>query len=681
MALNTSNHLWSSTKVKLQDATERYTRLNFLDCSSNQDNLYNFMKRNLYKTTQESQMHTSFENTRPLVPHILNHSLQIRLRRRRLRGIPSLLIPLQAKIEHLLPNRRRVVLRVRGGLQILDEHLPPGHIVRGHKTRPGLRCVITDLTRRSPQGDLVTGVVLVERREALVTVGPGACAVDPGRETEVGVCVEHLVHVVEKVGHVLALVAELGGRGIRPLVGGDQVLVHGDEGVGHHLAGDVDHVEFEGGVGPQGVLVFGGAVHQLPGVHEHGRVVVQGCGVVAGSAEEACDVGLQFEDGFGHGDGGCEVGVVVYGCPHDVPSLVSLFGDETGARVSAGHPVVEVLGGVDGSLGPGLVEHEVVDDFVSFLTLHRQTVADHRGGLEAGIGCVLGDVHDLTVQTHVATEVVQLTPHPGLAEVRVGALPLWGRLRVEVDDEHIRVVLDTGQISLDTLVVPERGVGVEQPALHQPDGLGVGGLHTLPSAVGHVVKVGGITGVRVVLVVLIQGPDVSHVAIGSLLLMNEAALELREVAVERLKEGIIGVLNWEACPLGALHHTGVGHNAGDVVRNEASECGQHWGHAQIDHTLHNLFLQGKLVINPLLGQVSAPGALAIAKSVPSLEGRTTEEGCNLCVGETNLMEYIDHDLLRANPGERQVHAAKSHPVQLKLPVLPRPESTGVGESH
>ena len=75
---------------------------------------------------------------------------------------------------------------------------------------------------------------------------------------------------------------------------------------------------------------------------------------------------------------------------------------------------------------------------------------------------------------------MQLKPNPRLAVQTTSPLPLRLRLAKEVQDQQIRVG-DAAEVRGDTVVRPEVRGRVEEPALREPDGLGIGGFEARQS--------------------------------------------------------------------------------------------------------------------------------------------------------------------------------------------------------
>ena len=67
--------------------------------------------------------------------------------------------------------------------------------------------------------------------------------------------------------------------------------------------------------------------------------------------------------------------------------------------------------------------------------------------------------------------------------------------------------------------------------------------------------------------------------------------------------------------------------------------------------MNDLFLQIKLLVDPCLGKITVPGALHIAKAIPGLKGRATEESDNLGIIKAAFTEHFENNFLLANPSK------------------------------
>ncbi len=327
----------------------------------------------------------------------------------------------------------------------------------------------------------------------------------------------------------------------------------------------------------------------------------------------------------------------------------------------AADPGVEVRRIAPGEVGEELEEHAVVVD-----RLHRQAEAGGWTGRgERGLELVPGpgQVGD---RVAAPAEVEQPAPLPGPAGEAVLPRPDRRVLGPEVEDEQ--GVMGHGiEEGPHPLTGPVVRLVRERPGLQDPDGVRLGGAeaaHQLPRyAGGEVVVLVGRRGLdeRV-------GRDVGDGA-------EPLLLDPHHLGGEPGEPWVVGVEEPGGVVLPLTRPRRV---RSETVRHVPGEAGEHRRHAQRAHPLDDPPPEPSAPLEVVGGELD-PVAVAAAHVLERQVERFAEEAQDgLVVAAEAAVDVGQHGLVA---GQRQRHgdAVQRHPVDLALPVRPRPVRRGVAE--
>jgi len=570
-----------------------------------------------------------------------------------------------------------VLARGDGSDNVLHEHAPAVVVVITIETIPALAGIIVDVTVRTPHGELVAGVELVEISLSLVGTSKSTGIRDPLTKEVVVVGGKKVVHVLDELESLGSSVLD-GGK-ILGLDGGIEVVETKSELVGENVHTEIDNIVAEGiNLGSaEGSNVVG--KKELPGVPEvvkTARDATVGDGLAERIDAEGVAVNeivdlrniLNIADVVGRS---AEDDLL-----KDHPSVLDFAALADGLTITTLDVVIEPLTRRDGLIAPALLEHSLVHDVVLADGFHSDTDTVH--SVVAALTTVevrlSKDVRKITPHTRVATKVVKHAPDPLLAVVVVLAAEDGAVLSEQVEEDHT-VIGHTRKVSLDLRLLPEGPFVDEEPGLHEPDGIRITRDKTLISTTRALSEVGGVVGGRLHLVVHITVVDVVG-AVGLGLDLDVTLAELVEERISDLKDPG-AVLLREASPVGSLGDLSIRIVLLDAGRNVTGEHGENRSHTELTHTGKDEKLHVVLSIDPSIAERTSPG-LNVTHTEPGKEGRASEVGVDFLVSKTELLEKSTLDVLLTSESKRKVDTLKCHPIDLALPASPIPPGSTVG---
>ena len=109
------------------------------------------------------------------------------------------------------------------------------------------------------------------------------------------------------------------------------------------------------------------------------------------------------------------------------------------------------------------------------------------------------------------------------------------------------------------------------------------------------------------------------------------------------------------------------------MRHHSTIARQDWLHAHLLHSGKNLFLQGFLLLIPVLRQRTTP-TFQIVHLPPGKKGWSGDELAHFFLRITEFQEHIAPYAFRAHGSQWHIDAMQCHPVDFFLPSVPVPES-------